>query len=408
MLSLFLLVASIEPLPLQDALARAAANNLTLQQAQAAILRANGLLEEARSLSFPTLTANGNYTRLDGNREDQGVIFTAANQLYGNVTAQLPVIAPSAWARWGHASEEARIAALSEKETRRQVALQVAEAYLAIIAAQRVVELNQRAKESAQAHYDYTARRLAQGLGSKLDEVRAAQELRSDASQVESAAAGLLKAQAALGVLCGQSDPLDAKEAPRFEAPRGYDSAIKDATDKRPDLILLSAERNAAAHLVRDSWTDFMPQLVAMFLPAYQDPSTVLQPRYSWTFELVLTWSIYDGGMRYGLLKERRAGRDDARLQLDLAMLQTKSELIVGFEALKRAEAALSEAKAAAALANQAVQIADLSYRAGATTNLELIDAQRRARDAETTAVIADDNAQRTRLDLQTAAGRFP
>ncbi len=408
MLSLLLLMASIEPLPLSDALARAAAHNLTLQQAQAAIGRANGLLEEARSLSFPTLTVNGNYTRLDGNREDQGVIFTAANQLYGNVTAQVPVVAPALWAKWGHASEQARIASLSEKEVRRQVALQVAEAYLAIIAAQRAVELNQRAKEAAQAHYDYTARRLAQGLGSKLDEVRAAQELRTDASQVESAAAGLLKAQAALGVLCGQPDPIDAKEAPRFEAPPGYDRALAEATDKRPDLIMLSAQRNAAAHLVRDSWTDFMPQLVAMFLPAYQDPSTVFQPRYSWTFELLLTWSIYDGGMRYGLLKERRAGRDDARLQLDLAMLQTKSELIVGFEALKHAEAALAEAKAAAALANQAVQIADLSYRAGATTNLELIDAQRRARDAETTAVIADDNAQRTRLDLQTAAGRFP
>jgi len=37
------------------------------------------------------------------------------------------------------------------------------------------------------------------------------------------------------------------------------------------------------------------------------------------------------------------------------------------------------------------VRITDVAFREGATTNIEVIDAQRRARDAETAAAIAED-----------------
>ena len=54
------------------------------------------------------------------------------------------------------------------------------------------------------------------------------------------------------------------------------------------------------------------------------------------------------------------------------------------------------------------MRLADIAYRAGASTNLELIDAQRRARDAETLAVIAEDNQRQAAIDLLSASGRFP
>ena len=39
---------------------------------------------------------------------------------------------------------------------------------------------------------------------------------------------------------------------------------------------------------------------------------------------------------------------------------------------------------------------------------LEVIDAERRSRDAETAAVVAEDAARQARLDLLAASGRFP
>ena len=61
-----------------------------------------------------------------------------------------------------------------------------------------------------------------------------------------------------------------------------------------------------------------------------------------------------------------------------------------------------------AKLAREALDLANRAYRAGATSNIEVIDAERRARDADTAAVIAEDNVRQARLDLLAAAGQFP
>jgi hypothetical protein len=54
------------------------------------------------------------------------------------------------------------------------------------------------------------------------------------------------------------------------------------------------------------------------------------------------------------------------------------------------------------------VRITDIAFRAGATTNIEVIDAQRRARDAETAAAVAEDALRRAKRELLVAVGRFP
>jgi outer membrane protein TolC len=69
---------------------------------------------------------------------------------------------------------------------------------------------------------------------------------------------------------------------------------------------------------------------------------------------------------------------------------------------------ALAQAREAAKLAAEALELSQLAYRAGATSNIEVVDAERRARDAETDAAVAEDSARQARLDLLASAGRFP
>ena len=77
-------------------------------------------------------------------------------------------------------------------------------------------------------------------------------------------------------------------------------------------------------------------------------------------------------------------------------------------EAVASGERSLAAARAAADQAQQVVQITNVSFRAGAATNIEVIDAERAARDADTAAAIADDQLRRARLELLNALGRFP
>ncbi len=77
-------------------------------------------------------------------------------------------------------------------------------------------------------------------------------------------------------------------------------------------------------------------------------------------------------------------------------------------EAVQSAERGLASARAAADEAQQVVNITNVSFRAGAATNIEVIDAERAARDADTAVAVAEDTLRRARLDLLTALGRFP
>ena len=75
---------------------------------------------------------------------------------------------------------------------------------------------------------------------------------------------------------------------------------------------------------------------------------------------------------------------------------------------MRRSEQVLGSSRAAAQEAAQVLDITQVSYRAGAATNLDVIDSQRRARDADTAVAIAEDQVRQSRLDLLTALGRFP
>ena len=156
------------------------------------------------------------------------------------------------------------------------------------------------------------------------------------------------------------------------------------------------------------SWTEYLPNITLLGQPFYQNPSSLSLPETGWQAQAVLTWYLYDGGARYGRTHQRDAALAQARIQLEAALAQANSDVRASIDNVERTAAAVERARNSARLANDAMHLADVAYRAGASTNLELIDAQRRARDAETIAVIAEDNQRQAALDLLAAAGRFP
>jgi len=160
--------------------------------------------------------------------------------------------------------------------------------------------------------------------------------------------------------------------------------------------------------VVRDSYADFLPLLTGVAQPFASSFTSLTSPTTGWQAQLVLTLPLYDGGFRYGALEQRRAERDEAREQLDAALRQARSEVRSGFESMQRADASLRQAREASRLAGEALEITTLAYHAGATNDLEVVDAERRARDAANAAAVAEDAARQARIDLLAATGRFP
>jgi multidrug efflux system outer membrane protein len=145
-----------------------------------------------------------------------------------------------------------------------------------------------------------------------------------------------------------------------------------------------------------------------VFQPSSTFPGQLFFPQHTWRFLLQATVPLYDSGQRQGLKLERQAAFDVSRANLTRALTAARSEVRAAREAIASADRFLATARAGADQAQQVVNIVNISFRAGAATNIEVIDAERRARDADTAVAIAEDAVRRARLELLTALGRFP
>lgn len=393
-------------LTFEDAIQRVMTRNPSFELAQQDVRRAEALVQQARSTWLPTLSANGTYTRLDADRELAGRVIQGADSINANLTLTVPIIAPRQWVTTARAKDNREIAKATLEDTRRQVALAAGRAYITVIGQKRVLESSVQARDTARAHEEFSKSRLAGGVGNRLDAVRAAQERASSETRVQNQTIALARAQEALGIVLGENGPIDATDV-SLGAPPTLAVALHDA-ERRSDIIASKERVESSRKSVRDSYAEYLPILTGVAQPFYQNPATLTLPTTGWQAQLLLSIPIFDGGNRYGLKHERDAVYDQSKTRLEAALRQARSEVRVGFEAMQRADDALAQARDAARLAQEALELSQLAYRAGATSNIEVIDAERQARDAATEAAIAEDAARQARLDLLSAAGKFP
>ncbi|MFT3928443.1 MAG: TolC family protein [Myxococcales bacterium] len=416
--------ASASALPrigLREAIERSVAHNPDTRVALEQVRRAEALVTQVRSLWLPSISANGSYTRLDHNRVILGApamgtmeavpsrTLQNADQLSGNLQGNVPLFAPARWVQTKQSKNNVESYRMDVVEVRRQVALATAHAYVAVMAQRRVIDVNQRALQNAKDHYVYAHTRFEGGIGNQLDDTRALREVESNRASLEQSLAALLQAQEALGVLVGADGPLDAEDA--FVLPEvtsGEVARDSETPPERGDVLASRARLHAAHVVVKDRWADYTPTVNGQFMPFYNNPSTPTQPRTGWQAQILVTIPLFNGGFRIGLNREREALLAQTRAQLEAVARQAKSDVRVAVNDVQHADAAYLAATRAAELGQEALKMANIAYEAGATTNIEVIDAERRARDDETAMVVAEDAARRARLDLLSATGNLP
>jgi outer membrane protein TolC len=401
----------VERITFRAAIDRVLSSNTTVQQAVAEVLRAEGLILQARSSALPQVNAVANYTRYGTQIKFGGTVVQPHDVKTEQGTVTVPVFNLATWAQWAHAVDNRVIAELSVADARRRVAQAAANAYLTVIARHRTLDNNQRAHETAMAHFDVSHRRQEAGAASRLEEVQAAQDVSNDEVLVEQATLELRRAQEALGVLLSADSAFDAADEPVFgELGVGGDAlaAMAGVDERRADLRVLAMRQTAAEHVLRDTWREWVPTLGLTAQENLQQPKTAFSLSHSWQAVLQLRVPIYDGGLRRGERRERQALVDEAIANLTGGRVQARSDVRIASTAIRLADQGLVSARRAAAQAHEALDIVNLSYGAGASTSLDVLDAQRRARDADNAAASAEDAARQARLDFLVGSGRFP
>jgi HAE1 family hydrophobic/amphiphilic exporter-1 len=398
-------VPVVETVSFDEAITRALEKNPTVAIAATNILRAEALLQQARSGTQPRVGATVTNTTLDSGRSFGEQTVQPRNQSLFGLSASMP-FAATQWAAKAQAMDQVEIARLSVTDTRRQIAVATASAYLAVIAQKRQVEVSLTALETARRQLDFNTRRREGGVGSRLNELRSAQILAATQALIEVLRLNVARAQEALGVLLTASGPVDVSGEPAFEVPQETPEA--EWLPNRPDVRVFTAQRAANERIVNDSRRDWWPAASVNFGPQLLAPSGLFQPSRTWSLSLQLSAPLFDGGQRRGLRRQREAIFEASTLSLAQLQIDARAEVRNARAAVAARERALASAREAVAAANEVLKITIIAFDAGATTNIEVIDAQRSARDQELVMVQVEDGLRQARLDLLVALGQFP
>jgi outer membrane protein TolC len=396
----------LERVTFEEAVRRGVEHHPTVGQAAQAILRAEALLDQAKAVFRPLVTGAAGETILDAPRGFAGNITQPQRQASFSGTASYPLLAASRWAAAKQASDQVGIARISAEEVRRDVALTAAGSYLAVVAAQHQRDIAMRNRDTAKALEDYARTRLEAGQGSRLNHVRAVQELASAEGLVQIAQLAVTQAQEALGVAIFADGPVDASGDPDIPLATPPSDAEAWLT-QRPDVRLFSAQAQAADRIVRDTWKSWLPTVTGAFTPQYVTPKGFFEPAATWRALFQLQVPIFDGTLG-STRRIRIAERETAELRLQAVTVQARSELRSAQEAVTRHEQIVATNRQAAESAVEALRITEIAYRAGATTNIEVVQAQQTARNAEVLLALAEDRLRQARLDLLVALGQFP
>lgn len=339
-------------------------------------------------------------------------VGTGQNQkiaVNGELDVRYQVLGFGKFTELGRSRAALEAAEANEVKTRYRSALVVEQVYyqvladkaLALVADERVRRATEqlavaraRVLSGAVVHSD-SLQLLLELTRARVDQLRSQAELR--VSRYE------------LGRRTGSDVAVDA--APLTEPvpdslPITLDQAVTEALETGPDWRLARAQASAAEHLLKGAKTQYLPRLDAGFTAYRFDDHFFPTARAVSSFDIRVSWSLWDLGRRQLVVAQARTNRDVTRaVSIDLGRA-ARHDVALAYEAFTTARAALDLTTTGLVVAEENFRVQDERYRAGASTILLLLDAQLGLTQAQADLVQANFVARLAWAGLEAILGR--
>jgi len=399
----------------QEALDLLRSRSVELRVAAAAAQRAEAQQRTALAGVLPSINGSAGYTHnLITNEIPTGVGLTGSGSLVtrqirtpfpdaltGQVTASQPVIALRAWNALGTASESVNASKLSLEDTKRTLALAVANAVVGVVTAERIAELNRLGLRNALSRQALTTRRAALGNGTALDVLRTRQDVAAARSTLVAGDETLRQAREALGLALGVPEQVSVTAGMNM---RGLEQQARDtctpaeSIDQRPDVAALRARAEVARRGITDAKTQFAPSVDVRSTVATTTIDTGAAPNTTWNIQALLSVPIWDGGARYGSLKDAHAQHEAALQSLEAGRRKARIEVTQAQRGMQVAEERYRVAASARDLAQETDTLTRTAYHEGRGTSLELIAAAQALREAEIQVALREFDVVKSRV----------
>lgn len=387
--------------------------------AVADVERAEGQARVALAAALPTINANVTATHnLITNNATQPTGFAAdgvtptfrtfttpwPDTLTGQVVGQVPLLNVRAWYGIGTARKNVKAAQLSTEDVKRTLVLGLASAVVSVYTAERVAELNRIALRNALERLSLTERRQTLGAGNGLDVVRAQQDAEATRSTLVSGDESLRQARESLGLALGFPQAIGVPQNMKLdEIAKGALSSCKttDSVDARADVAALKTRAEVGARNVNDVRWQFLPTIaVSSTLSTNSLPDRVLgfSPRTQWNVQALLTIPIWDGGARYGNLRDTNAQLDQALMRLEAQRRKATIEAVQALRSVAVSENNLRVSEKTRDLALENDRLTRASYAEGRGTSLELVASATTLRQSEINLAVREFELVKARI----------
>jgi len=405
----------------REALRMVRSNSATLHTARTQIAVARGQARQALAPALPFLTGTAQINRhlllgegvnfFDDPLGGPTTIPDPATTWNAGLNLTVPLLATKAWFDYGTAKELVNVRQLEAKDVERLMVGDVANAIIQVVTAERLAEVSRVSLRSALSNLELNRRRARLGSASAVDVLRMEQEVAQARAQVIATDETIRRAREALGLALGTSESWGVSPNVSLNAlaEQARTSCTREESfEARLDIRAAEANVGIAERNVDSVDYLFVPTIDGVSSAYYwsNEDTTANREPITWTIGAVLTWNLYDGGLRYGTREVNQAQLSIAREQVTQLKRQVRVEVQQALRSIEVAEANLRVSTRAAEIARQSARFAQITFLNGTGTSFDMVDTARTLREAELDVTIKEFELLRARIAAFLALAR--
>lgn len=395
--------------PLEQFIAGAKSRNFDAREQ--AVTKEQSDWDKAAALGrlLPSFTARGTYTRnqyeikvaLPGSTQE--IVISPYNQLDAQLQIDVPIIDVANYYRYKQAKNVAEAQTIQARATGNEVDKAVSRAYFSFLGASALLESAQRTLKIADENAVFVSTRREAGVATDLDLERAKANVEQSKQNIADAELSRSLAARQLETLSGITPTL-ASEFPEDDlGDEGDLNRWVESQDNPSDKVQAKLQE-AAVSGKRAAAYSLLPTLTANAQERLTN-ATAFTGRWNvYALQAVLSWRL--DYSTYASAQSQSAAGQLAKVRAEKNRRAIEDSV---FDAFKRVEAGIVKSRSARAQAVAARKAADLAserYQAGASTQLDVTQAQRDYFMAEANRIQADADLAYSRIALRVAAGQ--
>lgn len=335
---------------------------------------------------LPSLTASIDATKFSTEFFNVGTGRPQSASVNGAIQARYELFSLRKFADLGRTRAEAESAEAGELGQRFQTALLTEADYYDVLQNQELGRVADERVRRAEEALGLARARVVSGAAVQSDSLQLTLELTQAQVDRLRREAALRVSRLQLGRRVGAAGPVDAAPLdtlPAPDLPVGLEEAVQLALTQGPQYRVARANERAARSRLQGERGAFLPQLTVVGTHIRFDDSFFPSARKVSSVALNISLPIWSDGRREIAMTQARVNRDVARAIREDLERSARRDVAQAYEAYLTAQATTSLSETAVVVARENYRIMQSRYRAGATTILDVLDAQLRLTQSE-------------------------